>query len=510
MSLKPRHIFFSPHADDVVLSCGGTIHSLITRDESVAVVGVFAGKIAAPASAYARHLHSKWRLGEEAIEERWQEDSAAMKLLGVENVEHWNYVEAPYRSNEAGRPFYASNEELVGRITSADHPLRDDLARKIGAHLRSVEVEALLYFPLAVGDHVDHQLLFDVGLEMAAAGRQVRFYEDFPYVDSYVANGHHEWRSEALPIDVESKARAAAEYESQLYGMGGSALALEGRIRSISTGLSNGKPAERFWRIESSDANRVRTENSAQRSPFIKKQAGFRLRDFRRFLRTFRWHDLPEILPLGSGSCLDVGAGSGRHKSVVESRGYNWVGLDPFCAADVRGDATCLPVRAESQAAVIAWQVMEYVENPAQVFAEAARVLEPGGVFCGSVSFLEPVHGRTYFNLSPHILEKLLMRNGFGDVVIQPGLNGFALMLWTWLGRCGVPALARLALPLAFLMLAPFAAALFVASWLSWRAGVGTGHLMRWISETASLEFAGHLVFCARKLAQRRPCTSHS
>jgi SAM-dependent methyltransferase len=145
---------------------------------------------------------------------------------------------------------------------------------------------------------------------------------------------------------------------------------------------------------------------------------------------------------------------------------------------------------------------MEYVENPVQIFAEAARVLEPGGVFCGSVSFLEPVHGRTYFNLSPHILEKLLIRNGFGDVVIQPGLNGFALMLWTALRRCGIPALARLALPLAFLMLAPFAAALYVVSWFSWRVGVGTGHLMRWISQIAPLEFAGHVMFCARKRAR--------
>lgn len=501
MKLKPRHIFFSPHADDVVLSCGGTIHSLVSRNESVAVVGVFAGEINEPASAYARHLHSKWRLGEAAIEERWQEDCAAMKLLGVENVERWNYIEAPYRSNETG-PFYASNEELVGRVAAADQSLRDDLARQIAEYLKNSEVEARLYFPLAVGDHVDHQLLFDIGLEMAAAGRQVRFYEDSPYVESYVANGHREWRSEVLPIHVRSKARAAAAYESQLYGMGGSASALEVRIRSTSMGVGKGKPAERFWRIESSDAKRVRTEDYAERSPFVKKQEAFRLRDFSRFLRTFRWHDLPEILPLGSRSCLDVGAGSGRHKSVVESRGYNWVGLDSLRAADVRADAACLPVRSESQAAVIAWQVMEYVENPTQVFAEVARVLEPGGVFCGSVSFLEPVHGRTYFNLSPHILEKLLIRNGFGDTVIKPGLNGFALILWTGLRRCGVPALARLALPLAFLMLAPFAAVLYVASWFSWRVGVGTGHLMRWISQIAPLEFAGHVMFCARKRAR--------
>jgi len=158
----------------------------------------------------------------------------------------------------------------------------------------------------------------------------------------------------------------------------------------------------------------------------------------------------------------------------------------------------------------VAWQVFEYAERPEAIVSEAARVLEPGGLFCGSVSFLEPVHGRTYFNLSPLILEKLLRQNGFGDISIKPGLNGFALMLWTWLSRCGIPPLRGLAVPIAFLMLAPFAAVLFVVSWFSSRLNIGNGHLARWVSETAPRDFAGHLLFSARKLARPESCTSLS
>jgi SAM-dependent methyltransferase len=159
-------------------------------------------------------------------------------------------------------------------------------------------------------------------------------------------------------------------------------------------------------------------------------------------------------------------------------------------------------------AALVAWQVFEYLDRPEAVMAEASRVLEPGGVFCGSVSFLEPVHGRTYFNLSPLILEQLLARHGFADIEIKPGLNGFALMLWTWLRRSGIPFADRLAIPAAFALLVPLPAVMFFSSWLAKRLGWGSGHSMRWIGQTSPLEFAGHVMFTARKKGRAESCTS--
>jgi SAM-dependent methyltransferase len=164
----------------------------------------------------------------------------------------------------------------------------------------------------------------------------------------------------------------------------------------------------------------------------------------------------------------------------------------------VHADAGSLPFTSKSAAAVVAWQVFEYVERPDVLVAEVARVVEPGGVFCGSVSFLEPVHGQTYFGLSPLILRRLLAQAGFDDIEIKPGLNGLALLLWTWLSRSGIPFAAKFAVPFAFVALVPFAAMMFFMSWLHWRLGGGSGHTMRWLSENAPLEFAGHVMFVAR------------
>ena len=103
---------------------------------------------------------------------------------------------------------------------------------------------------------------------------------------------------------------------------------------------------------------------------------------------------------------------------------------------------------------------------------------------------------------SPLILERLLRRNGFADVEIKPGLNGFVLLLWTWLRRSGIPYANRLAVPLALATLGPIALLIFVAGWVRLSLGLGDGHTMRWLTQTAPLEFAGHVLFSARKKAR--------
>lgn len=489
----------------MVLSCGGTIHSLVSRNEPVEVIGVFAGIPAGPGySAYARHLHAKWHLTANPIEERWREDTVAMNELGITSFERWDYCEAPYRNAPDGYPLYAVNEQIVGGLATEDRKLRDLIAQKIRTHLDELPKAAVLYFPLSLGRHVDHQILFAVGLQFCASGHQVRFYEDYPYAEAYQVNGNQKWQPEVVPITLEPKIRAACAYASQLRGLGGSRSVLGERLRDFGASVGNGFAGERYWEIPAKSAQELVEQPENATGPLVQRNVKPRFRDFGKFLKTFKWHDLDEVLPFGEGDCLDVGCGTGRHRALIESRGYSWHGLDRrnMVSATIHGDAGTLPLPDDGVAAVVAWQIMEYMEQPELVFAEAARVLEPGGVFCGSVSFLEPVHGRTYFNLSPHILEQLLRRNGFADVEIKPGLNGFALMLWTWLGSTGIPFAAKFAISLSLLLLGPLAAIIFLVSWLRLRAGVGTSHTMLWLTQTAPLDFAGHLMFVARKKAR--------
>ncbi len=508
------HLFLSPHADDVVLSCGGLIHALVPKGKTVHVINVFAGQPQRQhLSAFARHLHAKWGLGEDAVTTRRREDLAALQALGIAAPVYWEFLEAPYRRGMDSRPLYATYEEMRGSIAPGDAELQEAVFDQVLQLLEQMPGTTVIYVPLALGGHVDHQILFRVGRMLCAAGRHVRFYEDFPYLENYTLDPDvFNWVPKAIPISVAAKTQAAEKYTSQLRDLGGSAQAVAERLEHAARAVDRRQPAERLWEYIPRNTETSRAPDTNEPVPLRLKPRAVSFNDGRKFLETFRWHDLDELLPYGAGICLDVGCGQGRHRKLIQARGYRWVGLERGnrSAQQVQGDAESLGIASGRLAAVTLWQVMEYVEHPEQVVAEAARVLEPGGVFCGSVSFLEPLHGQTLYNCSPVLLERLLEKYGFADIEIRAGLNGFALLLWTWLRRTGIPRADALAIPLAFFVLALPAFFLFVFSWVSVRLGVGNGHTMQWLSERAPLEFAGHVLFVARKRASAADCASDS
>ena len=513
LAAADAHVFFSPHLDDAALSCGGLIHSLTAQKKSVRVVTVFAGGPETELSAFARHLHAKWKSTSSLFEQRRREDATALTALGVEDFEHWDFAEAPYRRGGDARSLYATYGELRGDLAKEDQTLQELLTDKIAHAVETLPQPAILYFPLSLGRHVDHQMLFAIGLKLNAAGKRVCFYEDYPYAEAYgLGSQKMNWLRKTVPVAIEPKLKAASAYTSQIAGLGGTVAQLEERLREFSGTRGGDSSSESYWQILSPVTNALNGKPVQSDCPLSLKTATPRLRDFTEFLKTFRWHDLEEIFPVGEGVCLDMGCGARRYQSLIEDRGYTWLGLDrsDSAAPSFRSDAAAIPLRSESVSAVVAWQVFEYLERPEAAIAEAARVLETGGVFCGSVSFLEPVHGRTYFNMSPLVLEKLLTQHGFGDIEIKPGLNGFALMLWTWLRRSAIPYADRLALPIAFLLFALPAALIFFTSWLATQMGFGKGHLMEWLCKKSPLEFAGHLMFTARKTARPETCISPS
>jgi LmbE family N-acetylglucosaminyl deacetylase len=261
------HVYLSPHLDDAVLSCGGAIYHQATAGEGVLVITVFAGEFqGSDLSPFALEQHRLWGNVSRPMALRRAEDIAALTLLGAE-VCHLDSLDAVYRATSdlgdgtgVDRWLYPDLETLLGAIHPAD-PVGQQGAQELADHLAALipcDDGALIYAPLGVGCHVDHQLVHAAARKLLQAGFRVVFYEDYPYAErsgattsALSAADAESWRLQTIsldPADLSAKVSALGYYRSQLAVLFGGAEAMPSRVwtfaatRSPDTAL-----AEPIW-----------------------------------------------------------------------------------------------------------------------------------------------------------------------------------------------------------------------------------------------------------------------
>jgi LmbE family N-acetylglucosaminyl deacetylase len=248
-----------PHFDDAALSCGGTIRLQTATGQNVLIVTVFGGAPAdgAALSAFAQQQQQRMGLGRaaaEAVRRRREEDTAAAEVLGANTL--WlDFPEAIYRGDPA---LYQSEDALFGTVNAADLALDQQLA-DIFAKIAERAPLAAIYAPLAVGNHVDHQLVCSAADRLAQRKLNVKFYEDFPYITQPNAL---QSRQKALGIAMEpelveisglvpQKEEAIKAYASQVPHLFGTEDRLDASLREYAGTLRRQYPGiviERYWR----------------------------------------------------------------------------------------------------------------------------------------------------------------------------------------------------------------------------------------------------------------------
>ena len=168
------HIYLSPHLDDVVLACAGRIAGQRAAGAAVLVVTVFAGEHAGPGQAAATRPLAPFQ----DVAARRREDRRALEVLGAD----YRWLDFPDAIQR--RPRYRSLPGITAPVGRREAALAAALAAA-AASLHRQWPAATLYFPLGIGNHVDHQLVFGAGLALTrgiAPADRIRFYEDTPYV----------------------------------------------------------------------------------------------------------------------------------------------------------------------------------------------------------------------------------------------------------------------------------------------------------------------------------------
>lgn len=244
-----RPIFVAPHYDDVALSCGGLV-ALAARVSSPLIVTVFGGKQSEAGSEFARFQHERWGLDSNAVvDARRREDACAARALGASVETRWlDFLDAIYRN-----PAYDSDVALFGEVLPAD----DHLIADIAATIAGCDADEF-YVPLALGNHVDHQLVRAAGQLLARTGTPVWAYPDAPYVlnidrreHEAAIRGLQHWRVDLDDDAYERRSSAIACYASQLpvlfRNLGDPRTAMDSYLVS----LGAGSPAEIVYRLSS-------------------------------------------------------------------------------------------------------------------------------------------------------------------------------------------------------------------------------------------------------------------
>jgi len=210
-------IYLSPHFDDAALSCGGIIWEQVQAGEGVQIWTICAGEPGQELSGFAREKHRSWESGTNTVPLRRAEDVESCGILGA-GTRYFSIPDCIYRRNpQEGDFLYASEDSLWGGL----HPMEENLPGDLSTILaEEVPVETRLVVPLALGNHVDHQLT------RAAAeglGRMLWYYEDYPYVlgcEGQLAEMRRQgWMSVQLSVSeqgLQAWQRSVAAHASQL------------------------------------------------------------------------------------------------------------------------------------------------------------------------------------------------------------------------------------------------------------------------------------------------------
>lgn len=224
-----RHIYLSPHLDDVIFSCGGTIAQQVQRGETVAAITVFAGSPppGTPLSSFASSLHERWQASAPPDADfsdlpavRRAEDQRAFAAISPTiQVVHLSLPECIYRLDPvSGQALYMSEEAIFGEIQPTDPAYA---ALRVAPPLPA---NATLYAPLGIGHHVDHQLVRRAVESWGLPPNLVRYYEDYPYAEEEAAvqaalGEGSRWQAQVNALDetaLAAKIGAMAQYCSQI------------------------------------------------------------------------------------------------------------------------------------------------------------------------------------------------------------------------------------------------------------------------------------------------------
>ncbi len=257
-SAGPRHLFLSPHLDDVPFSCAGLIKKLTSAGDDVVISTFITGDAAGALTPLGRRFHGVWNRGDRPYAIRREEDQRVAAFLGA-RCRHEGFLDAIYRKNEDGEPIYGDIPELFAGLKLEDKPNVDAIARKLD-EIIGEERPDIVYAPIGIGRHADHLSLVTAAQQVCLGKTALRLYEEFPYLlgefpaehpitveRGLELSGWQEPTPEFVDVDLTARIDAARLYPSQVPEIFGGDPALVEVMRRHAKRYEACSGRERIW-----------------------------------------------------------------------------------------------------------------------------------------------------------------------------------------------------------------------------------------------------------------------
>ena len=227
-----KTVYFSPHLDDAIFSCGGIINQQVSHGLEVEVWSFFTADTPVEGlTPFARILHHRWGQVNNPYLTRRDEDIAACNLLSA-NRKHFGFQDCIYRRYpQTGAPLVRNTRDLFKPGRERENDLMDSITQCIDQYLA---VQDTLVIPLGVGTHIDHLLIREVA---SSFPNPMFFYPDYPYAGMLqstqelgLSEGARKWDYHLTGEDLTQWKRAAGCYASQVSSFWSSQVSMENDI----------------------------------------------------------------------------------------------------------------------------------------------------------------------------------------------------------------------------------------------------------------------------------------
>ena len=138
------------------------------------------------------------------------------------------------------------------------------------------------------------------------------------------------------------------------------------------------------------------------------------------------------------GRVIDLGCGSGQYKDAILATAHEYIGVDWPCSLhenrniDVFADLNKrLPFDDNYADAIVSFQVMEHLAEPAFFLSECGRILRPGCPLIITVPFMWHIHEapHDYFRFTRYGLDYMLQQAGFSHISITENTGFWQMMV---------------------------------------------------------------------------------